>query len=126
MRRTPQASNWKIQSFTRYTNHFHGYCYACNNFGHKLVDCKLYSKRGIKYYTSSQTYLGKVRFYVFLKLGHKEKDYKLPYILNNSRQMMKSNPIKQNYESERSADIMMNPNRVWKEKRKGEPVTSIT
>ena len=27
-RRTPQASKWRGQSFTRYTNHFHGYCYT--------------------------------------------------------------------------------------------------
>lgn len=40
--------------------------------------------------------------------------------------MMESNQIKQNYESKRSADIMKNPNKVWKEKRKGEPITSIT
>ena len=98
MRRTPQASNWKRQSFTRYTNHFHGYCYACNNFGHKFVDCKLCSKRGTKYYTLAQLYFDKIRCYVCLKLGHKAKDCKLPYILKNSRQMMKSNPIKQNYE----------------------------
>ena len=40
--------------------------------------------------------------------------------------MRESNKIKQNYESNRSADIMKNPNKLWKEKRKGEPVTSIT
>ena len=125
-RRTPQARKWKGQSSTRYTNHFHGYCYACNEFGHKYVDCKLCSKRGMKYYTSAQMHLGQIRCYVCLKRGHKAKDCKLPYILKNSKQMMKSNPIKQNYESERSADIMKNPNKVWKEKRKGEPVTSIT
>ena len=80
----------------------------------------------MKYYASTQIYFDKIRCYICLKLGHKAKDYKLPYILKNSRQMMKSNPIKQNYESERSADIMMNPNKVWKEKRKGEPIISIT
>ena len=80
----------------------------------------------MKYYTSAQMHLGQIRCYVCLKRCHKAKDCKLPYILKNSRQMMKSNPIKQNYESERSADIMMNPNRVWKEKRKGEPIISIT
>ena len=40
--------------------------------------------------------------------------------------MMEKKQIKQNYEFKRSADIMKNPNKVWKEKRKGEPVTSIT
>ena len=39
---------------------------------------------------------------------------------------MESKQIKQNYESKRSVDIMMNPNKVWKEKRKGEPIISIT
>ena len=77
----------------------------------------------MKYYTSAQTYLGKVRCYVCLKLGHKAKDCKLPYTLKNSRQVMES---KQIYESKRSANIMTNPNKVWKEKRKGEPIISIT
>ena len=126
MKRTPQARKGKRQSFTRYTNHFHGYCYACNHFVHKLVDCKLCSKRGTKYYTPAQMYFDKIRCYVCLKLGHKEKDCKLPYILKNSKHMMKSNPIKQNYEPKRSIDIMMNANRVWKEKRKGEPIILIT
>ena len=71
-------------------------------------------------------YLGKIRCYVCLKLGHKAKDCKLPYTLKKSRQLMESNQIKQNSESKRSVDIMKNPNKVWKEKRKGEPVTSIT
>ena len=71
-------------------------------------------------------YYDKIRCYVCLKLGHNTKDYKQPYISNKSRQMMKSNPNKQNYESKRSADFMMNPNKVWKEKRKGEPIISIT
>ena len=124
-RRIPQESKGKEQSFTRYTNHFHGYCYACNNFGHKIVDCKMYSRRGTKYYTSAQMCFDKIKCYVCLKLGHKAKDCKLPYILKNSRQMIEIKQIKQNYESKRSADIMKNPNKVWKEKRKGELVTSI-
>ena len=70
--------------------------------------------------------LGKIRCYVCLKLGHKAKDCNLPYTLKNSRYMMESKQIKQNYESERSADIMKKPNKVWKEKRKGEPIISIT
>ena len=40
--------------------------------------------------------------------------------------MMESDQIRQNCESKRSVDIMKNPNKVWKEKRKGEPVTLIT
>ena len=71
-------------------------------------------------------YFDKIRCYVCLKLGHKAKDCKLPYTLKKSRQMMESNQIKQNYESERSAEILKNLNNVWKEKRKGELVTSIT
>ena len=71
-------------------------------------------------------YLGQIRFYVYLKRGHKARDCNLPYTLKNSRQMMESNQIKQNCESKRSADIMKNPNKVWKEKRKGEPIISIT
>ena len=63
--------------------------------------------------------------YVCHNLGHKEKYYKLPYTLKNSRQMMESNQIRQNCESKRSADIMKNPNKVWKEKRDGELVNSI-
>ena len=39
---------------------------------------------------------------------------------------MESNQIKQNYELKISANIMKNPNKVWKEKRQGEPVASIT
>ena len=39
---------------------------------------------------------------------------------------MESNQIKQNYEFKRSTDIMKNLNKVWKEKRKGEPIISIT
>ena len=126
MKRLPQANKWRGQLFTRYTNRFHGYCFSCNEFGHKSVECKLCSKRGTKYYTSAQTYLGKIRCYVCLELVHKAKDCKLPYTLNNSRQMMESNQIRQNCESKRSVDIMKNPNKVWKEKRKGEHVTSIT
>ena len=33
---------------------------------------------------------------------------------------------KQIYESKRSADIMKNPNKVWKEKRKGESIILLT
>ena len=40
MRRPPQANRWKRQSFTRYTNHFCGYCYSCNDFGHVAAQCK--------------------------------------------------------------------------------------
>ena len=126
MRRTPQERKGKRQIFTRYTNHFHGYCYACNNFGHKSVECKLCSKKGTKYYTSAQTYLGKIRCYVCLKLGHKTKDCNMPYTFKNSRQRMESKQINQNYESKGRAVIMKNPNKVWKEKRKGEPIISIT
>ena len=125
-RGTPQASKWTRQSFTRYTNHFHGYCYACNNFGHKIVDCKMYSRRGKNYYTSAQMYFDKIGCYLCLKLGQKENDCKMPYILKNSRQMMVTKQIKQNYEFKRSANIMKNPNKVWKEKRKGKPIISIT
>ena len=81
---------------------------------------------GTKFYKSMQSFLGKIRCYSCHKLGHKEKDYKMPYTLKNSKQVMESNQIRQNYESKRSADIMKNPNKVWKENRKGEPVTSIT
>ena len=125
-RRLPQARKWKGQYSTRYTNHFHGYYYACNEFGHKSIDCKLCSKRGMKYYTLAQIYFDKIRCYICLKLGHKAKDCKLPYILKNSRHMMETKKIKQKYVSKRREDIMMNPNKVWKEKRKGEPIISIT
>ena len=80
----------------------------------------------MKYYTSAQIYFDKIRCYICLKLGHKAKDCKLPYILNNSRHMMESKQTNQNYESKGRAVIMKNPNKVWKEKRKGEPIISIT
>ena len=86
----------------------------------------MYSRRGTKYYTSTQMYYDKIICYVCLKIGHKAKDCNLPYALNKSRQMMGSKQINQNYESKRRAYIMMNPNKVWKEKRKGEPIISIT
>ena len=35
MKGLPQANKWRRQSITKYTNHLHGYCYACNDFGHK-------------------------------------------------------------------------------------------
>ena len=85
----------------------------------------MYSRKGKKYYTSTQMYYDKIRCYVCLKLGHKAKDCNLPYTSKNSRQMMETKQIKQNYEFKRSADIM-NPNKLWKEKRKGEPIISIT
>ena len=80
----------------------------------------------MKYYTSAQIYFDKIRCYICLKLGHKAKDCKFPYALKSSRQMKESNQIKQNYEPKRSAKIMKNPNKLWKEKRKGEPIISIT
>ena len=80
----------------------------------------------MKYYTSAQMHLGQIRCYVCLKLGHKAKDCNMPYTLKNSKQMMGSKQIKQNYEFKRSADIMKNLNKGWKEKRKGEPTISIT
>ena len=86
----------------------------------------MYSRRGTNYYTLAQMYFDKIRCYVCLKLGHKAKDCKLPYILNNSRQMMETRKSKQNYESKISENIMKNPNKVWKEKRKWEHVTLIT
>ena len=126
MKGIPQAKKWRGKPFTRYKNYFHGYCYACNDFGHKLVECKLCSKGRIKYYTLSHTYLGKIRCYVCHKLCHKEKDCILPYTLKNSRHMMESNQIRKKCESKISSNIMNNPNKVWKEKRKGEPIISIT
>ena len=39
--------------------------------------------------------------------------------------MIETKKIKQNYESKRSANIMKNSNKVWKEKRKWEPIISI-
>ena len=83
-------------------------------------------KRSTKYYTSAQTYLGKIRCYVCHKPRHKENDYRVPYTLKDSRQMMEQNQIRPNYESKTNADIMRNPNKVWKKKKKGEHVTSIT
>ena len=53
MKRLPQEKKWRGQPFTRYTNRFHGYCFSCNEFGHKSVECKLCLKRGTKYYTSA-------------------------------------------------------------------------
>lgn len=32
----------------RYQNLFFGYCYSCNNFGHKIVDCRAQLKRNYK------------------------------------------------------------------------------
>jgi hypothetical protein len=29
---------------TRYQNLFLGYCFSCNNFGHKAIDCKAYGR----------------------------------------------------------------------------------
>ena len=40
--------------------------------------------------------------------------------------MIETKKIKQNYVSKRRVDIIMNPNKVWKEKRKGEHIISIT
>ena len=54
-------------------------------------------QKGKKNYTSAQTYLGKIRCYVCLKLGHKAKYCKLRYALKSSRQMMESNQINQSY-----------------------------
>ena len=71
-------------------------------------------------------HLGKIRFYVCHKLGHKAKDCRLPYTLKNSRQMMEPNHITANCESKGDIDIMRNPNKVWKEKKKGEHVTLMT
>ena len=39
-RTTPQR-----RSFTsRYQSFFYGYCFTCNNFGHKVVDCRVYGR----------------------------------------------------------------------------------
>ena len=40
--------------------------------------------------------------------------------------MMKPNNIRPNCESKGDADIMRNPNKVWKKKKKGGPVTLMT
>ena len=29
----------------KYESGFNGYCYFCYNFGHKVVDCRLYGRR---------------------------------------------------------------------------------
>ena len=39
---------------------------------------------------------------------------------------MESDQIKQNHESKKGVNVVKNPNKVWKEKRKGEPIISIT
>jgi hypothetical protein len=37
----------QIRSFSpRYQSLFYGYCFTCNKFGHKVVDCRAYGRKG--------------------------------------------------------------------------------
>jgi hypothetical protein len=49
---TTQSSNLRKQApsrrppMPRYQNFFSGLCYACNNYGHKAIDCRTYIRSG--------------------------------------------------------------------------------
>lgn len=54
-----------------HSSYFRGYCFACNAFGHKEIDCK---RRNMKY----------VRCYTWNKLGHKARECRSKF--QNSKQ----------------------------------------
>ena len=62
----------------RYKNLFYGYCFLCNDFGHKNVDCRTYGVRSRneinKRYANFLTFHGHIRCYIYDNLGHKAKD----------------------------------------------------
>jgi len=79
----------------------------------------LFVKRGKRRHTPFPPCLGKIRFYLCINLAHKANDCKVPYALNNSRNIMKQNQSTPNYESKINAhNNKRKPTKVWKRKKK--------
>jgi hypothetical protein len=41
-----RTTTQRISYTPRYQNFFYGHCFTCNNFGHKVVDCRAYVRNG--------------------------------------------------------------------------------
>jgi hypothetical protein len=55
----------------RYQHIFLGYCYSCNNFGHKAVHCKAYRKynpRNVQRYKNNKNDVEKINYNSFSPL----------------------------------------------------------
>ena len=61
----------EIPSAPRYSSLFKGYCFSCNNFGHKAVD---FNRRKIRktYHDPYAPFSGHIRCYSYNKFGHVE------------------------------------------------------
>jgi len=110
---------------TRYINSFYCYYYMCHEFGHKVVECKVYMKKNMnaKRNTSFSLIFGHTRCFVYNNLRHKAKDCKLPYILKTTRQKIEATSRRENYE--RNGNKRKQSTKVWKRKRKEQLVTSM-
>lgn len=73
------------QSIHRDTSFFHGYCFSCNLFRHKAIDCKSYgNERNMRHkshmynnfrsHDSFAPFSSHLRCYIYNKFGHMEKD----------------------------------------------------
>lgn len=125
MRRLPQASKHRRHAFTKYTNHFYGYCYLCNEF--KYIEYKMYAKKSrndSRKNTPFVPFFCHIKLYLCSNLGHMMKDYKLLYNLKSSRQKMKDTTCRPNNEG--NADNRMKPTKVWKRKKKEKLATLMT
>ena len=61
------------RSFTsRYQSLFYGYCFTCNNFGHKVVDCRSYGRNGQERNVYVAPY--NIEFYKCHNYGHISHD----------------------------------------------------
>jgi len=82
-----------VPSSFRYKKFLYGYCFLCNDFGHKRVDSRTYGVRSrnqiSKRYEHFPTLVGHIRCYVCETVGHKAKDCKIPMFFMQSNKRNK-------------------------------------
>ena len=72
-----------------YNSPFYGYCFACNDSGHRAIDDRAHARNKNEInrrYQVIPQFLGHIRCFLCENVGHKAKDYKIPMCYRRSNQ----------------------------------------
>ena len=111
---TYQKKNFSCPNKPKYGNTFNGYCFSCNNFGHKALECKSLKKKNsgrsnnlmrcwrCNYVGHTTKLCQTIRCYNCDRFGHKSQNYR-----KSRSQSMRNNSYKSGRKS----------NEGWKKRR---------